>query len=96
VRAQVFPWLPLGVIGGLLTLLWLWAARRRNRRSEDLGTALVELLAYVGDVLGDYQQAVANEGFLGASKGRRSVGSWRRSRHRSVGRRCRTPRRRRG
>jgi hypothetical protein len=95
VRAQAPPWLPLGVTGGVLALLWLWAARRRKRRSEDLGIALAELLAYVGDVLDSYQDAIANEGFLGGTSGRRSVASARLSGHRSVRRRCRTRRRRR-
>jgi hypothetical protein len=95
VRAQVRPWLLLGATGGLLTVLWLWAARRPKRKSEDLGTALVELIAYVGDLLSGYQEAIANEGYLGATNARRSVGSRRLSGQRSARRRCRARRRRR-
>jgi Type VI secretion system/phage-baseplate injector OB domain len=37
---------------------------------EDLGVALVELLAVVGDLLSYYQDRVANEAYLGSGRGR--------------------------
>jgi hypothetical protein len=74
VRAQVRPWLFLGATGGLLTLVLWWTAQRRKRKSEDLGLGLVELFAYIGDRLSDYQDAVANEGFLAPARKRRAVG----------------------
>ena len=40
---------------------------------EDLGVALVELLAYVGDTLSAYQDRIANEAYLGSARGRRST-----------------------
>ena len=44
-----------------------------DRTPADLGIALVELLAYAGDRLGYYQDAVANEAYLGTARKRISV-----------------------
>ena len=44
-----------------------------DRHEADLGVALVELLAYVGDQLSYYQDAVANEEFLETARRRSSV-----------------------
>ena len=44
-----------------------------ERHAADLGVALVELLAYVGDHLSYYQDAVATEAYLGTARLRRSV-----------------------
>jgi hypothetical protein len=45
----------------------------RERSPADLGVALVELLAYVGDQLSYYQDAVATEAYLGTALQRVSV-----------------------
>lgn len=45
----------------------------RERNPADLGIALVELLAYVGDQLSYYQDAVATEAYLGTARQRISV-----------------------
>ena len=45
----------------------------RERNPADLGVALVELLAYVGDHLSYYQDAVATEAYLGTARRRVSV-----------------------
>ena len=45
----------------------------RERNPADLGVALVELLAYVGDRLSYYQDAVATEAYLGTARKRISV-----------------------
>jgi hypothetical protein len=45
----------------------------RERNPADLGVALVELLAYVGDQLSYYQDAVATEAYLGTARKRVSV-----------------------
>src|ERR1044071_4552589 len=39
----------------------------------DLGNVLLELFAQMGDILSYYQDRVANEGFLGTARSRRSV-----------------------
>jgi hypothetical protein len=44
-----------------------------ERHEADLGVALVELLAYVGDQLSYYQDAVANEAYLETARQRVSV-----------------------
>jgi hypothetical protein len=44
-----------------------------ERRAADLGMTLLELLAYVGDQLSYYQDAVANEAYLETSRQRISV-----------------------
>ena len=51
----------------LLTPQW------RERSPADLGIALVELLAYVGDYLSYQQDAVATEAYLGTARRRSSV-----------------------
>lgn len=45
----------------------------RERNPADLGVALVELLAHVGDQLSYYQDAVATEAYLGTARQRISV-----------------------
>lgn len=45
----------------------------KERHEADLGIALVELLAYVGDQLSYYQDAVANEAYLETARQRESV-----------------------
>lgn len=45
----------------------------RERNPADLGIALVELLAYVGDYLSYQQDAVATEAYLGTARRRTSV-----------------------
>lgn len=44
-----------------------------ERHEADLGTALIELLAYAGDQLSYYQDAVANEAYLQTARQRVSV-----------------------
>lgn len=46
----------------------------RERRAADLGIALVEVLAYVGDHLSYFQDAVATEAYLDTARQRISVG----------------------
>jgi hypothetical protein len=45
----------------------------RESHAPDIGVALVELLAYVGDYLSYYQDAVATEAYLGTARQRISV-----------------------
>ena len=45
----------------------------RERNPADLGVALVEVLAYVGDYLSYQQDAVATEAYLGTARRRVSV-----------------------
>src|SRR5689334_1943617 len=45
----------------------------RERHVPDVGIALVEILAYVGDYLSYYQDAVATEAYLGTARQRISV-----------------------
>jgi hypothetical protein len=45
----------------------------KERHPADLGTALVEVLAYAGDRLSYYQDAVATEAYLGTARRRISV-----------------------
>jgi Baseplate J-like protein len=47
--------------------------RWRSREAADVGVALVELLAYVGDQLSYFQDAVATEAYLGTARRRVSV-----------------------
>jgi uncharacterized phage protein gp47/JayE len=44
-----------------------------NANEADFGNVLLELFAYVGDILSYYQDRVANESFLGTAQTRRSV-----------------------
>jgi hypothetical protein len=57
----------------LLDRLALIMPEWRERHVPDLGVALVELLAYVGDHLSYYQDAVATEAYLGTARRRISV-----------------------
>jgi hypothetical protein len=51
------------------TLIPAWT----ERHEADIGIMLLELLAYIGDDLSYYQDAVANEAFLGSARQRISV-----------------------
>ena len=57
----------------LLDRLALLVPDWRERHVPDLGIALVELLAYVGDQLSYYQDAVATEAYLDTARLRQSV-----------------------
>jgi hypothetical protein len=57
----------------MLDRLSLVAPEWRERNPADLGIALVELLAYVGDSLSYFQDAVATEAYLGTARRRVSV-----------------------
>jgi Baseplate J-like protein len=57
----------------LLDRMALVAPAWRERRIPDLGVTLVELLAYVGDHLAYYQDAVATEAYLDTARQRISV-----------------------
>jgi hypothetical protein len=57
----------------LIDLIPTRAPQWVERHEADLGIALVELLAYVGDQLSYYQDAVANEAYLQAARQRVSV-----------------------
>ncbi len=57
----------------LLDLIPTLAPQWQERHEADLGIALVELLAYVGDQLSYYQDAVAVEAYLGTARQRLSV-----------------------
>ena len=57
----------------LLDLIPTLVPQWRERHAADLGITLVELLAYVGDYLSYYQDAVANEAYLETARQRISV-----------------------
>jgi hypothetical protein len=57
----------------LLDRLALTMPQWRERHVPDIGIMLVELLAYVGDYLSYYQDAVATEAYLGTARLRISV-----------------------
>jgi hypothetical protein len=57
----------------LIDLIPTLAPQWAERHEADLGIALVELLAYVGDQLSYYQDAVANEAYLETARQRLSV-----------------------
>jgi hypothetical protein len=57
----------------LLDLIPTLAPDWQDRHEADLGQALVELLAYTGDYLSYYQDAVANEAYLETARQRISV-----------------------
>ena len=44
-----------------------------ERNTADFGMVMVELLAYLGDYLSYYQDAIANEAYLGTARQRVSV-----------------------
>jgi hypothetical protein len=58
-----------GLIDYIPTLIPAW----NERHEADIGIMLLELLAYIGDDLSYYQDAVANEAFLGSARQRISV-----------------------
>src|SRR5262249_41556561 len=57
----------------LLDRMTLLMPQWQERHAADLGVALVELLAYVGDYLSYQQDAVATEAYLGTARRRVSV-----------------------
>ncbi|MBM4288373.1 MAG: putative baseplate assembly protein [Deltaproteobacteria bacterium] len=57
----------------MLDRLAVLAPRWRERNPADLGVALVEMLAYVGDHLSYQQDAVATEAYLGTARRRVSL-----------------------
>jgi hypothetical protein len=57
----------------LLDLIPLRIPEWKEANPSDLGMALVELLAYAGDQLSYYQDAIANEAYLGTARQRVSV-----------------------
>jgi hypothetical protein len=57
----------------MLDRMALLTPRWRERNAADLGIALVELLAYVGDYLSYQQDAVATEAYLATARRRASV-----------------------
>lgn len=57
----------------LFDRLSVTAPEWRERNPADLGVALVELMAYVGDHLSYFQDAVATEAYLGTARRRVSV-----------------------
>jgi hypothetical protein len=57
----------------ILDRLALLAPGWKERHVPDLGLTLVELIAYVGDYLSYYQDAVATEAYLGTARQRISV-----------------------
>jgi hypothetical protein len=57
----------------MLDRLALLAPQWQERNAADLGIALVELLAFVGDYLSYQQDAVATESYLGTARRRTSV-----------------------
>ena len=58
------------MLGQIPVLLPNWT----NRSESDFGVVLIELFAYVADILSYYQDRVANEAFLATATQRRSVG----------------------
>jgi len=57
----------------ILDRLAVLAPQWRERNPSDLGIALVELLAYVGDYLSYQQDAVSTESYLGTARRRASI-----------------------
>jgi uncharacterized phage protein gp47/JayE len=57
------------MLGQIPALLPNWT----NRSESDFGVVLIELFAYVADILSYYQDRVANEAFLATATQRRSV-----------------------
>ncbi len=57
----------------IIDQLALWAPNWQEDHPADLGNALVDLLAYVGDYLSYYQDAVATEAYLGTARRRSSI-----------------------
>ncbi len=57
----------------LLDRLALTMPQWRSRSAADVGVTLVELLAYAGDQLSYFQDAVANEAYLGTARQRVSM-----------------------
>ncbi|MFI7128809.1 putative baseplate assembly protein [Nonomuraea sp. NPDC050153] len=58
---------------GMLNQIPLLLPDWTDRGEADFGVVLVELVAYVADILAYYQDRVANEGFLATATQRRSV-----------------------
>jgi hypothetical protein len=60
-----------GAILVVLAAAVLTFRRRRAGQREDLAVVLIELLAAMGDLMSAYQDALAEEGYLGTPCGRR-------------------------
>src|SRR4026207_1902642 len=58
---------------GMLNQIPLLLPRWTDRSEADFGVVLIELMAYVADILSYYQDRVANEAFLASATQRRSV-----------------------
>jgi hypothetical protein len=58
---------------GMLDQIPLLFPRWTDRSEADFGVVLIELFAYVADILSYYQDRIANESFLGTATQRRSV-----------------------
>jgi hypothetical protein len=67
-------WAFIAVAGAAVAVGALVLVRRRRRSNKargDLGTSLVDVFASAGDALSSYQDAVADESYLGSSRSRR-------------------------
>jgi hypothetical protein len=62
-----------GFRDGMLAQIPLLLPSWTDRSESDFGVALIELFAYVADILSYYQDRVANEAYLGTASQRRSV-----------------------
>ena len=58
---------------GMLNQIPLLLPQWTDRSEADFGVVLIELMAYVADILSYYQDRVANEAFLATATQRRSV-----------------------
>src|SRR5687767_9363902 len=58
---------------GMLDQIPLRLPQWTDRSEADFGVVLIELVAYVADILSYYQDRVANESFLSTATQRRSV-----------------------
>lgn len=63
----------LSIRNDLLDLISLYAPTWTSRDPSDLGIAMVELFAYMGDSLNFYIDRAANEGFIGTASQRDSL-----------------------
>ena len=62
-----------GFRAGMLALIPQLLPSWSDRSESDFGVVLIELFAYVADILSYYQDRVANEAYLGTATQRRSV-----------------------
>src|SRR5262252_5507805 len=61
------------IINDLLTLIPSYLPEWTDRSPGDFGIVLLELFAYVGDILNYYSDRIANESFIGTAQQRQSV-----------------------